>query len=418
MADLNPSITNVLCLVLDRWHAGYLGAYGNAWLGTPELDRFAAESLVAERMLIDSPAIDSLYASWWLGCHHLASPKLREGWQGLPERLAGAGIETVLWTDEPEVARHPLARFDDCLTLPRGDGDTAPASDPADTELARGLAAVSGELGTLREPFFGWVHLGSLGRAWDAPLEFRRRLVEGDESLPPDDTRPPRLLWPADNDPDELLGWRRAYAGQIQLTDLLLGTWLDDLEHQPWAARTAVLLCGARGLALGEHERLGAWDDLPQQALVHVPWLLRLPQRATRGVRGGALLQPADVAATLAAIHGLSPQDGPRWGASALALVDDLDRWPRDRALTVTYAWRAVRTRAWSLWLPRDESTQQAPRLYAKPDDRWEVNDVADRCPEIVARLSALGDELASAAAADDPTRLSPLADELVETWR
>jgi len=31
--------------------------------------------------------------------------------------------------------------------------------------------------------------------------------------------------------------------------------------------------------------------------------------------------------------------------------------------------------------------------LYGKPDDRWEVNDVADRCPEVVERLSAALDE-------------------------
>jgi len=30
---------------------------------------------------------------------------------------------------------------------------------------------------------------------------------------------------------------------------------------------------------------------------------------------------------------------------------------------------------------------QPADQLFAKPDDLWEVNDIADRCPEVVERL-------------------------------
>ena len=34
-----------------------------------------------------------------------------------------------------------------------------------------------------------------------------------------------------------------------------------------------------------------------------------------------------------------------------------------------------------------------APQLYGKPDDRWEVNDVADRCPEIVEQLQSAAND-------------------------
>ena len=42
---------------------------------------------------------------------------------------------------------------------------------------------------------------------------------------------------------------------------------------------------------------------------------------------------------------------------------------------------RAIRTPAWYLRHAAE------PELYAKPDDRWEVNDVADRCDEVVGLL-------------------------------
>ena len=37
---------NAICLVIDRLHCGYLGCYGNAWVGMPGIVRLAAESFV------------------------------------------------------------------------------------------------------------------------------------------------------------------------------------------------------------------------------------------------------------------------------------------------------------------------------------------------------------------------------------
>jgi hypothetical protein len=45
---------------------------------------------------------------------------------------------------------------------------------------------------------------------------------------------------------------------------------------------------------------------------------------------------------------------------------------------------RLIRTRAWQLNV--GESTE----LYVKPDDRWEANDVASRCGEVVELMLAL----------------------------
>jgi hypothetical protein len=33
-------------------------------------------------------------------------------------------------------------------------------------------------------------------------------------------------------------------------------------------------------------------------------------------------------------------------------------------------------------------------QLYVKPDDRWEANEVADRCPDVTERLLAALDQL------------------------
>ena len=44
---------------------------------------------------------------------------------------------------------------------------------------------------------------------------------------------------------------------------------------------------------------------------------------------------------------------------------------------------RTIRTPAWYL------RSAGEPELFAKPDDRWEVNNVTCRCPEVVEGLQA-----------------------------
>jgi len=52
---------------------------------------------------------------------------------------------------------------------------------------------------------------------------------------------------------------------------------------------------------------------------------------------------------------------------------------PRDRLCVAgSRGQRAIRTPAWYLRGRLD------PELYAKPDDRWEINNVATRCQEVV----------------------------------
>src|SRR5437773_11777697 len=126
---------NAVCLVIDRLHGGYLGCYGNGWVGTPGFDRLAAESFVLDGAYIDSPDLESLCGSYWLGSHALTrmSAAEREAEAGanslsLPRLLAADGVSTTLITDSPEVAHHPLAAsFGDRQEVPTHWPRRAPA---------------------------------------------------------------------------------------------------------------------------------------------------------------------------------------------------------------------------------------------------------------------------------------------------
>ena len=43
---------------------GWLGAYGNEWVATPNLDRLAAESVVFDRHISDRPDPSAASAAW------------------------------------------------------------------------------------------------------------------------------------------------------------------------------------------------------------------------------------------------------------------------------------------------------------------------------------------------------------------
>jgi hypothetical protein len=80
-------------------------------------------------------------------------------------------------------------------------------------------------------------------------------------------------------------------------------------------------------------------------------------------------------------------------------------------------AGRVLRTPAWLL---REEWVGEALqcKLFAKPDDRWEVNEVASHCGEIVEQLGAAGDRFRDAAAAGKSASVAPLVAELLDARR
>lgn len=372
---------NTLCLVVDRLHIGYLGTYGNGWIETPAIDRLGAEGCVFDQYLIDSPQLDSLYRSYWLG-RHAMEPAESSDDRSLPRLLAGSGVGTTLLTDAAEVAGHGLAGdFNEVLQL--APPDARQCADRIDqTHLGRAFARLIARIGALAEPFLLWCHLTGLAGPWDAPRDHRVRYVEPGDPEAPAWIEPPNKLLGEDFDPDDVLGISQAYAGQVSLLDACVGALLEALDELPSGGQTLLLLVAARGFPLGEHGRVGPCDEALYAELVHVPLLVRLPTAETATVRSQALLHPADLGATILDWHGIAPLDRPLVASSLLPLMREENESIRDRVCIVGGdRERAIRTPAWYL---RETAT---PELFRKPDDRWEVNEVSDRCTEVVELL-------------------------------
>ncbi len=421
MSSLLP---NVVCLVIDRLHAGMLGPYGNTWIQTEHFNRLAADALVFDQALTDHTDLSKIYRSYWLGRHALAPATEAEVNSALPVLLRAGGFRTHLLTDDAAVAQHPLAAaFDDCqwYDFPRQRGE----QELADTRCAHFFASVTDALSELAteqtaadessaaaHPFLAWLHTGHLNVIWDAPLELRNQYADGDEELPPKTSVVPAEILPADFDPDRLLGISHAYAGQVSLLDLCLEPLLELFEPGGALASGVLLVIGARGFPLGEHLSVGAAGNALHGELLHVPWLLRLPASRGVAIRTQSLVQPADIFATVADLCGvLLPTPAALHGQSLLPLAADERQIVRDRAVASNdHGERAIRTADWFLRV-----SPESQELYLKPDDRFELNEIGSRCEEIADGLKAvLADFLHAVAMPDEAAQtLAPLPEVL-----
>ena len=412
---VGSAVKNVLCLVIDGLGAGALGCYGNTWLETPALDRLASESFVLDQVVSDSCELSSVYRSWWQALPALV-PQPEQA-PSLVERLGKAGLATWLLTDDSEVAMQPLAAgFDRSIILPV-DVPSVPAKTIGETHAARFFAAAVEVLSEMEGPNFCWMHWQGLLGPWDAPLEFRQRLADEEDPTPPESTDVPNLVLPEGYDPDQLLGIMQSYGGQVMLLDECFGAFWEQFRADPRAEDTLIMLCSPRGFPLGEHRVVGLSQDesgritgTPYSEFVHVPWLIRHGDLRGSLERSASLAQPADLSPTV--LDALSIEDGTfgRWGRVQAPGGRSNGERERDRIGIQSVSHRGLRTAYWHFVEPRGEPPEEAStsddvddrELYVKPDDRWEVNNVARLCYEEAEQLQKATRDLEETSIAGD----------------
>ncbi len=130
---------NVVVIACNSLHLGFLGAYGNAWIGTPNFDRLASESVVFDAYFPENLTTLPTRRSWWTGRYGFHDPAL--GWTPLrndepilPDLLWNHGVATALISDVPYL-REPengFGRGFDEVVWIRGQGydPCVPPGDP------------------------------------------------------------------------------------------------------------------------------------------------------------------------------------------------------------------------------------------------------------------------------------------------
>jgi hypothetical protein len=375
---------NTVCLVIDRLHVGYLGAYGNTWIRTPALDRLAAEGFTFDDAFIESPQLEPLYEAYWLGRHAMGPPGLIDAACSLPALLSARGVTTRLLTDDKAVAGHRLAgSFQEIVQLDLKEPH-APAESVEDTLLGECFGQALEFLDTAKGSFSLWCHFRSMGTAWDAPREFRLANHDEGDPEPPDSVLVPGKMLPKDYDPDELLGYSQVYAAQVNVLDACIRVVHDWLQTSPIGRETLLVVTSARGFPMGEHLRVGDRDGALYGELVQIPLLVRFPDMFNASDRSRCLVQPSDLAPTLLEWHGV-PSERIMAGESIIPIIrGEYDRVRQCAGILGLQGERALITPAWHL------RQGKGPELFSRPDDRWCANDVANRCVDVVEALSRI----------------------------
>ena len=401
---------NAICIAVDGLRANALGAFGNTSQPTPNCDRLAGQSLVVEWMWNVFPDKDHAYQQLW----HLPADDdstdalLHTQACNLPAAVTQAGGAVSLITDDPQLAEQsqllPLDQLE--LVEPEASSTQLAADSSADTAMARLFATAAlhvphwAQTAATSRPSLLWIDAQGFAGPWDAPAEFRERIRDEQDPFAPTWVVPPSgvpLI-----DPDEQLAHRLAYAAQMAVLDECCGALVDTIDALKMSQPLLIALVGKRGYPLGEHS-VGGWgEDSLYSELLHIPCLLRTPRDETLPTRCARLATLSDLPTTLlhwmigktpdrpaAAIADREPQD--------LLQVASLSTRRQDSAHFAVRAGnargeRVVKVQDWMLVVPCDS----APQLFAKPDDRWEFNDVASRCPAAMDCLLPLGADLSA----------------------
>lgn len=407
---------SAIVFALNGCPAGWLGAYGNDWVGTPNLDRLAVEGVTFDRHISDCPkpaalafgsrlrdgaktilvranhpdtdAPPSYYAGWGevfdarpqpdddSPLSHLLRvfPTLLDRLASEPNFLLWIETDRLIppWDVQQDVFEAYLDDEDDEPTQLDTDADEdEPEQDEPDDE---------GDFADGEEEF-------------DPPLTPEPSPLE-EEKIPPFADPPTGPFDRSDLDAWDYL--HRTFAAVVTKLDAELGFLFEDLRARGFDRSAAWVVTSDHGLPLGEHGQIGLHRPWLHEELVHLPLILRLPNAEQGGRRVAGFTQPPDLLPTLHSLLGTKPS----------ASADGFDLLPlargeaSARGFAVTQlelgeaAEIAIRTDDWALLVPThvpDGDSSREPRLYEKPDDRFEVNDLrarnVERADELEAKL-------------------------------
>jgi len=351
---------NVVVIVTDTYRRDHLGCYGNDWIRTPHIDRFAEQALVFDRAYHASfptvPQRRDLFTGRFSATYSYWGP-LPPDEVVLADVMTKAGYTTMMITDCPhtlENGYHYDRGFMGWEWIRGQETDrwrTDPESPtlPAEAWKLREGAGSFGDLPHRRvtshwqseeerfaprtmieagrwlernykrtKPFFLYVDTFDPHEPWDAPqwyVDLYDPGYKGDEVDNPLYTKADYLT------PAELKHARALYAAECTMVDRWIGHLLDRLEDTGQAANTIVLLTTDHGFLHGEHGYIGkslfdlegrgvapTYSNLPLwEEIAHVPLIVRSPEGLTG--RTSAMVQPTDIMPTILALAGVECPD-------------------------------------------------------------------------------------------------------------
>lgn len=432
---------NVIVIVADSLRQDHLGCYGNPWIRTPHLDRFASESLLCEHYYPENLPTGPTRTSWWTGRYGFTwrhwTP-LNPDDLLLPEMLWDRDVRSALITDVYHMHKPGAGYgrgFDDVIYV-RGQ------------EYDRYVVDVEVDLSQSRRHRLPEERFGYDLKTWKGHFEQylrNRTRISGEETTyvaqtvtramdwldrqsprqrlllwvdcfdPHEPWDPPEPYWSMYRDPgyrgyelpdpvpgrvgeviseEELARTRQLYAGEVTLVDAWVGKLLDKLRDLGLFENSLILFTSDHGEPFGEHGIVRKARPWLHEELVRVPLIVHLPNGARAGERSRAILHAPDLTATVVDAFGGPIPDrvqGKSWWPVLRGDATEQHRhactgWRTPRGAA---EW-SIRDRRWSLLLPFTQSPGDPVRgvqLYDRDRDPAEHHDVRADHPDVATEL-------------------------------
>ncbi len=355
---------NVITIMADSIRYDHVGFHGNDWIHTPNIDAFAAESIVFDRAYSGGFPTVLNRAELMTGRYMYT----RMGWEDMPQGetvlaqlLNDANYTTGIVFDTPHYknGNFTLNRGFRSWEWVRGQAEDnwkpTPINPPLPADPSKfrdGAEVVSQYLRNMhgrqseedylvartvntaiewlrdvrgQNNFYLHVDLFDPHEPWDPPqhyIDLYNPGYSGEQVIYPA-YAPPNYLSQA-----ELQHVRALYRAELTMVDHWVGKLLAEIDALGLGNNTAVILFSDHGFLLGEHDALGkSWDHAGTfrayplyEELIHVPLMVRVPGRSPR--RTSHLAQPGDVMPTVLELMDVNVP-GAVEAASLLPIIED-----------------------------------------------------------------------------------------------
>jgi len=436
---------NVIVVITDSLRIDHLGCYGNSWIQTPNIDRFAKGSTVFEHAYSEGlPTLPTRTAMFtgkytfpfrgWQRLEHtdmtLAEVLWDKGYASAlitdvyhmhkPQMGYGRGFDYVQWIrgqeGEPFVVDSNVKVDVDRYHKPHHNDErvrdqleqylknVAHWKSDEDHFVAQVVKAGIKwlEEQPRKDNLFLWLDCFDPHEPWDPPEAFYKQYADPNY-------KGKELIHPIPGDvegyltEDELKFVLALYAGEVTLVDKWVGIFFDNLKEMGMLENTLIIYTTDHGEPFGEHHIIRKARPWPYEELSHIPFILRHPKEIGKGKRLDAFVETCDVMPTILDFLGI---DGPpvMQGKSLLPLISGEVEKVRNYGYSGYHArsW-SIRSKEWSyiLWLPESHApkegapwtlggtfkTPRKPELYNRKIDPMEQNDVIDEYPDVADEL-------------------------------
>lgn len=379
---------NIVLVVADTLRTAYLGAYGNDWIQTPNIDRFAGESLrfthAHPECLPTIPTRRTLHTGRRAFPFNDYKPVPWDnvylpGWQPMSseegtiaEALVQNGYHTGFFADIPHyfVPGMNFTRGFQQWQFIRGQAEdrykSTAHADPALLSRYRGskdrikahLVNVqperSEELWTTgrtfraameflqqnhsNEPFYLYIDSFTPHETWEAPLHYYDLYGSRAEREPIWLTVPYGPIGDNAELEASLPSLKANYAGMVTMVDAWFGKLLNTIDRQGLRDNTLVIFLSDHGTNFAENPEqvVGKPADYMYPGTMDIPLMVRHPEGNSAGQVSAELVYTLDVPATIMAATGVQPI-GEIEGQNLLQLAAGIGGFESREYLTCRY---------------------------------------------------------------------------------